>query len=180
MTTALALLTLTAALQLAAAQMPTPAQCCGTAGPGPACPGGSASGAGRFCGNGPTGKNILFLAAVRSCPLCFPFALRLALNPPAAQDDMRPEISPYGHKYMHTPNMQSLADDGYTFRRMYVQQALCAPSRTAMLTSRRPDRSRVWTIGPYFRDTTGADWITLPQFFKERGYISAGAGKIFQ
>lgn len=65
-----------------------------------------------------------------------------------AADDMRPEISPYGHKYMHTPNMQSLADDGYTFRRMYVQQALCSPSRTVMLTGRRPDRSHVWTIGP--------------------------------
>ena len=53
-------------------------------------------------GLGPSGKNVLFIAS----------------------DDMRPEISPYGHKYMHTPNMQSLADDGYTFRRMYVQQAL--------------------------------------------------------
>ena len=47
-------------------------------------------------GHGPSGKNVLFIAS----------------------DDMRPEISPYGHKYMHTPNMQSLADDGYTFRRM--------------------------------------------------------------
>ena len=82
--TALVLLTLTAALPLAAAQMPTPAQCCGTAGPGPACPGGSASGAGRFCGNGPTGKNILFLAAVRSCPLpaSFPSAPPRLLAPP--------------------------------------------------------------------------------------------------
>ena len=25
-----------------------------------------------------------------------------------ASDDMRPEISPYGHAYMHTPNMQAL------------------------------------------------------------------------
>ena len=49
---------------------------------------------------------------------------------------MRPEISPYGAKYMHTPNMQSLADDGFVFRRMYVQQALCAPSRTVLLTGR--------------------------------------------
>ena len=49
---------------------------------------------------------------------------------------------------VHTPNMQSLADDGYTFRRMYVQQALCAPSRTVLLTGRRPDRSHVWVIGP--------------------------------
>lgn len=60
---------------------------------------------------GPQGKNVLFLAS----------------------DDMRPEISPYGAHYMHTPNMQSLADDGFVFRRMYVQQALCAPSRTVML-----------------------------------------------
>ena len=49
---------------------------------------------------------------------------------------------------VHTPNMQSLADDGYTFRRMYVQQALCSPSRTVLLTGRRPDRSHVWVIGP--------------------------------
>jgi hypothetical protein len=45
------------------AQMPTPAQCCGQAGPSAACPGGSASGAGSFCNKGPTGKNVLFLAA---------------------------------------------------------------------------------------------------------------------
>ena len=29
-----------------------------------------------------------------------------------ASDDMRPEMSPYGHKYMNTPNFQGLADDG--------------------------------------------------------------------
>ena len=50
--------------------------------------------------------------------------------------------------------MQSLADDGYTFRRMYVQQALCSPSRTVLLTGRRPDRSHVWTIGPCERCPT--------------------------
>lgn len=46
-------------------------------------------------------------------------------------------------------------------------------------TGRRPDTSRVWTIGPYFRDTTGANWVTLPQFFKQHGYVTAGAGKLF-
>ena len=55
---------------------------------------------------------------------------------------------------VHTPNMQSLADDGYTFRRMYVQQALCSPSRTVLLTGRRPDRSHVWVIGPCERCPT--------------------------
>jgi len=96
-----------------------------------------------------------------------------------ASDDMRPEMSPYGHDYMATPSFQRLADDGFTFRRSYVQQALCAPSRTVLLTGRRPDTSRVWTIGPYFRDTTGRNWTTLPQFFKEHSWRSIGHGKIF-
>jgi iduronate 2-sulfatase len=96
-----------------------------------------------------------------------------------ASDDMRPEMSPYGHEYMQTPHLQKLADDGFTFKRCYVQQALCAPSRTVLLTGRRPDTSRVWTIGPYFRDTTGKDWTSLPQFFKQNGYRSIGHGKIF-
>ena len=88
-------------------------------------------------------------------------------------------MSPYGHSYMTTPSFQRLADDGFTFRRSYVQQALCAPSRTVLLTGRRPDTSRVWTIGPYFRDTTGRNWTTLPQFFKEHSWRSIGHGKIF-
>ena len=33
-----------------------------------------------------------------------------------ASDDMRPEMSPYGHTYMNTPNFQSIADDGYRQR----------------------------------------------------------------
>lgn len=30
-----------------------------------------------------------------------------------------------------------------------------------------------------FRDTTGADWVTLPQAFKNANFVTAGAGKIF-
>ena len=96
-----------------------------------------------------------------------------------ATDDMRPELSPYGHSYMSTPALQQLADDGAFFRRAYVQFALCAPSRTVLLTGRRPDSSRVWTIGPYFRHTTGLNYTTLPQYFREAGYRSIGQGKIF-
>ena len=96
-----------------------------------------------------------------------------------ATDDMRPELSPYGHNHVSTPALEGLAGDGFLFRRAYVQQALCAPSRTVILTGRRPDTSRVWAIGPYFRDTTLRNVTTLPQAFKQAGYRSIGHGKIF-
>ena len=56
----------------------------------------------------------------------------------------------------------------------------CSPSRTAILTSRRPDSSRTWSVKPseYWRDR-GGNFSTLPQFFRERGYLSLGIGKIF-
>ena len=102
-----------------------------------------------------------------------------------ASDDMRPEIAdPYGIPFMHTPNIARLAKAGTSFRFAYCQVAVCAPSRTALLTGVRNDWTRVWTIGPYFRASMGtqadpAIFKTLPQMFKEHGYNTTGAGKIF-
>eukprot|EP00054_Salpingoeca_dolichothecata_P035008 m.4292 g.4292 ORF g.4292 m.4292 type:complete len:519 (-) comp4965_c0_seq1:67-1623(-) len=100
-----------------------------------------------------------------------------------AVDDLRPEIAgPFGQNFVHTPNIDRLAAQGTTFTRAYCQVAICSPSRTATLTGLRPDTSKVWKIGPYFRETMGAagkNVVTLPQFFKEHGYNTTGAGKIF-
>ena len=72
-----------------------------------------------------------------------------------AIDDMRPEMTPYGHTHMHTPHLQKLADRSVVFSRAYVSVALCMPSRTALLTSRRPDTTRNWQISQqeFFRDS---------------------------
>lgn len=67
------------------------------------------------------------------------------------------------------------------------QVALCSPSRTVLLTGLRPDSTKIWSIGPYFRDTMdthggrggGQAVITLPQMFRQAGYYTTGAGKIF-
>lgn len=101
-------------------------------------------------------------------------------------DDMRPEISAfYGpdfpspvHPKMHTPHLDALARRSLLLKRAYVQVALCSPSRTALLTGRRPDTSHIYTIGPYFRNT-GGNFTTLPEYFKENGYLTIGMGKIF-
>ena len=58
------------------------------------------------------------------------------------------------------------------------QQAVCAPSRTSMLTSRRPDTTRLYDFNSYWRVHSG-NYTTLPQFFKSRGYFTMSVGKIF-
>ncbi|XP_071095566.1 iduronate 2-sulfatase-like [Haliotis cracherodii] len=101
-------------------------------------------------------------------------------------DDMRPNINAYlgpdmpspVHPKMHTPTLDALASRSLVLKRAYVSQALCSPSRTALLTSRRPDTSHIWEIGPYFRHV-GGNFTTLPEYFKRNGYRTIGMGKIF-
>ena len=79
---------------------------------------------------------------------------------------------------MYTPNLDALAKESIVFLNAFCQQALCGPSRSSFLTSRRPDTTRVTKIGPYWRDI-GGNFTTIPQFFKENGYRTLGGGKIF-
>lgn len=109
-------------------------------------------------------KNILFLVA----------------------DDMRPEINAYRgkdspssvHPPMYTPNLDALASKSLLLKRAHVQQAVCSPSRTSLLTGRRPDTTHVYDLHTYFRNVSG-NFVTIPQYFKMKGYESIGIGKIF-
>ena len=94
-----------------------------------------------------------------------------------ASDDMRPELGCYGCSYMHTPAIDALAMESVVFDHMYVQFALCSPSRTAFLTTRRPDTSLVHDQD-FFR-YSGGNFTTMPQHFKESGYLSLGTGKLY-
>ncbi|XP_013416506.1 iduronate 2-sulfatase-like [Lingula anatina] len=103
-----------------------------------------------------TGPNVLFLVV----------------------DDLRPALGCYGNKEVHTPNIDNLARQSFKFNNAFVQQALCGPSRNSFLTSRRPDTLRVYDSHSYWRKTSG-NFVTLPQHFKNNGYISVSAGKVF-
>jgi iduronate 2-sulfatase len=93
-------------------------------------------------------------------------------------DDLKPLLGCYGSKTIRTPNIDRLAAGGTLFRRAYVQQAVCAPSRNAMLTGLRPETLGVYDLGTFFRE--GApDAVTLPQRFKAAGYQAESVGKIF-
>ena len=99
-------------------------------------------------------------------------------------DDMRPELSfLYGERDnmylgMSTPKMDALAARSLVLKRAYVQQAVCGPSRASLLTGRRPDTTKTYDTNTYFR-TAGGNFSTIPEYFKNNGYISVGMGKIF-
>ena len=86
------------------------------------------------------------------------------------------------------------------FTRAYVQVAVCMPSRNALLFSRRPDTAQAWSIsetqwprkcggaacggnvcGPTcgIREPGGKLAVSLPGWFYQHGFFTAGAGKIF-
>ena len=56
-----------------------------------------------------------------------------------AVDDMRPEMGCYGNSVVKTPNMDRLAKSGMIFTHAYCQQAVCSPTRSSLMTGRRPD-----------------------------------------
>ncbi len=95
-----------------------------------------------------------------------------------AVDDLRPEMGCYGNTVVKTPNLDRLAARGMTFTRAYCQQAVCSPSRSSLLTGRRPDATKVWDLETHFR-TALPDAVTLPQHFKANGYHTAALSKVF-
>ncbi|CAL1529967.1 unnamed protein product [Lymnaea stagnalis] len=93
-------------------------------------------------------------------------------------DDLRPTLGCYGESILHTPNVDNLATKSVLFEQAYVQQAICGPSRVSFLTSRRPDTTRLYDFYSYWRVHAG-NFTTLPQHFKENGYVTQSVGKVF-
>ena len=95
-----------------------------------------------------------------------------------AVDDLRPELGCYGNTVVKSPQIDRLARQGMVFSQAYCQQAVCSPSRSSLLTGRRPDATKVWDLVTHFRAAL-PDAVTLPQYFKQNGYHTAALSKIY-
>jgi len=94
-----------------------------------------------------------------------------------AVDDLRPEHGVFGGS-AKTPNIDAFAANATVFLRNYVQIGVCSPSRTSLLTGRYPHSTHVTDLYKYFR-SVGCNVTTLPEAFKDAGYTTVGANKVF-
>jgi arylsulfatase A-like enzyme len=86
------------------------------------------------------------------------------------------EFPGYSEK-VHTPNLNRLAARGVAFTKAYCNAPACSPSRASFLSGLQPSTSGAY-YGEKFRKIM-PEVITLPQYFRENGYTTVGAGKIF-
>ncbi|WP_372899217.1 sulfatase, partial [Stieleria sp.] len=109
-----------------------------------------------------------------STPAARPNVLMIAI------DDLNDWVEPLGgHPQVKTPAMARLASRGVTFTNAHCQAPLCNPSRTAIMTARRPTTTGVYGLRPWIRDVDElSGLVTMPQHFSAHGYKSLIGGKI--
>ena len=93
-------------------------------------------------------------------------------------DDLTTTLGCYGHQSVRTPGMDALAARGVRFDRAYTQFALCNPSRCSFLTGCYPEKTGVMDLTTSLRKALPNE-VTLPQHFKDHGYATGRAGKVF-
>lgn len=98
-----------------------------------------------------------------------------------AIDDLNDWVSPLsGNPQALSPNLDQFASTAFNFRRNYCTSPGCNPSRSTLLTGQHTYTSGMysnyqdWRKVPRLQSAT-----TLPKYFRQQGYYTAGAGKIF-
>ncbi len=91
-----------------------------------------------------------------------------------ADDHGYQAISAYNDKFIETPNIDRIADEGMLFTNASVTNSICAPSRAVILTGKHSHiNGKIDNRLPF--DTTN---ITFPQIMRDEGYQTALFGKL--
>ena len=86
-----------------------------------------------------------------------------------------------GNPQAITPNLDRLAkQQAMVMNKAYCPSTVCCPSRSALLTGKRPSTTGVYGNDQNLKNAAKAkDVVTLPEYFSKNGYHTVSAGKIF-
>jgi len=91
------------------------------------------------------------------------------------------DLSSYGAKDLHSPNIDALMASGMRIDNFYANCPVCSPTRAALLTGRYPDLVGVpGVIRTHIQNNWGylsEHAVLLPRVLKKAGYHTAGVGK---
>ncbi len=89
------------------------------------------------------------------------------------------DTEPYGSTGYATPNFNRLAKEGMRFTHFYVAQAVCSPSRAALLTGCYPNRIGMsgGALMPWSTKALNPKEETIASLLKKAGYATAIFGK---
>lgn len=83
-----------------------------------------------------------------------------------------------GHPQALTPSLDRFANESVHFTNSYCSNPACNPSRTSIMTGYAPHTSGVYSNYQDWREVI-PDRKTIGEYFRDNGYYSGGAGKIF-
>lgn len=116
--------------------------------------------------------------------LCILFAVNSNAQKPNVilinMDDMGyGDTEPYGSTGYATPNFNKLAKEGMRFTHFYAAQAVCSPSRAALLTGCYPNRIGMsgGALYPWSTKALNPHEETIASLLKKAGYTTAMLGK---
>ncbi len=87
-----------------------------------------------------------------------------------------------GHRQVQTPHLDRLFQQGLLFTNAHCSQAVCTASRNSLLSGIHPASSGWYSSTKAMRrtyDEVMGDHVMLPQYFRDNGYRTLTAGKVF-
>ncbi len=89
------------------------------------------------------------------------------------------DLSCYGAKKVHTPNIDQLAKDGRMFMDAHSASAVCTPSRYSLITGEYPFRKEGLSSPIFLKDplVINPNQKTIASILKQSGYSTAVIGK---
>ena len=82
-------------------------------------------------------------------------------------------ISAYDQRYIHTPNIDRIGNEGVRFTNSFVANSISGPSRACMLTGKHSHANGFINNSTTFN----GDQLTFPKLLQQNGYETAMIGK---